>query len=198
MEIDNDKEEWDLVALNHPQAHYTAEQKISAVTYYAITGSIYKSSQYTAIPEGTISKWKNESPWWPEALAQVRKRKQDELDSVLTGIIDDATKEVVDRIANGDEVVDKNGEIHRKKISGRDLATILAILFDKRALLRGDPTSRTEKVTSEALLEKLKSEMEEFAKKLQTGNTIIVMENKKNDKEDSARLAVDVPASGSS
>jgi hypothetical protein len=91
---------------------------------------------------------------------------QDQLDAELTGIISKATSEIVDRLENGDEVLDKNGNTRRKKLSSRDLTMVLAILFDKRALIRGDPTSRTEKITSEATLDKMITKFEDLARKM--------------------------------
>jgi hypothetical protein len=40
----------------------------------------------------------------------------------------------------------------------------LAILFDKRQLIRGEATSRTESISTDRRLEKLKSEFEKFSK----------------------------------
>ena len=54
--------------------------------------------------------------------------------------------EILDRVRNGDVVVTKDGAKVRKPLSGKDLVHVHAIVHDKRAMIRGEPTSRTEKV----------------------------------------------------
>jgi hypothetical protein len=46
----------------------------------------------------------------------------------------------MDRLENGDPVL-ISGEIRRTPVSARDLAMVAAIVYDKRALLREDPTA---------------------------------------------------------
>jgi len=156
----------DLTYLYNPHSKYTAEQKLNVVTLYALTGNLETCAKHTGINYQTIKDWHTRGVWWEEALLNVRKHMQDQLDAELTGIISKATAEILDRLENGDEVLDKNGKPRRKKLSSRDLTMVLAILFDKRALIRGDPTSRTEKVTSEATLDKMITKFEDLARKM--------------------------------
>ena len=60
-----------------------------------------------------------------------------------------------DRLRNSDAHIGKSGEIIRKPIGGRDIAVITGVLFDKRALLRHQPTSISGKVDTEKQLEEL-------------------------------------------
>ena len=60
--------------------------------------------------------------------------------------------------------IDKNGDVVRRQMSGKDKAWVMGITFDKRALLRGDPTSRTEKVDQKALISELKEDFEAMAR----------------------------------
>jgi hypothetical protein len=156
----------DLTYLYSPKSKYSAEQKLSVVAIYALTGNLEQCHKQTGINYATIKDWHTRSTWWEEAMLNVRKHMQDELDGKLTGVINRATDEIVDRLDNGDEVLDKNGNTRRKKLSARDLTMVLAILFDKRALIRGDPTTRTEKVSSEETLNKMLSKFEDLAKKM--------------------------------
>ena len=155
--------EFDLSELYSPRAHYTAEEKLQAVTAYVMTGSIRGAVRLTGLKQQLISDWKNNSSWWPDAYALTKKKKQEEADGVMTTIIHAAANETLDRILNGDEVLDKNGNIVRRKMGGKELATTMAITYDKRALLRGDPTSRTEKTDTSSLMQQLKDNFEKMA-----------------------------------
>ena len=62
------------------------------------------------------------------------------LDLGLTKIINQASARVLDALEHGQKVISKDGEIHEIPISGKDAATIFAIVFDRRQLLRKQPT----------------------------------------------------------
>ena len=84
--------------------------------------------------------------------------------SKFTDIVDTALEAIQDRLVNGDHIYDKRtGEIHRKAVSMRDATVVAATIVDKRQLLRGKPTSRSEKVSVDARLGKLAEEFARFA-----------------------------------
>ena len=155
---------WDMSELYSSRSCYTAQQKLQAVTAYVMTGTVRGSARITGLTPQLISEWKNKSSWWPDAYAAVKVQKQEEMDGIMTSIIHFAGEEVVDRLLNGDEVITKDGDLIRKKMSGKDTAWTLAIVSDKRALLRGDPTSRTEKIDQNKLIEALKQSFEDMGK----------------------------------
>ena len=141
---------------------YTPEERIMAATYYAITGSSIQASekcksQGTPIPASTIRKWKNTTSWWKPVLHEVRKAKQDELDAKLTSIIMEGAEKLEDRVRNGNiKLNPKTGELNRIPMTSGELAKdAVGIPYDKRALMRGDPTSRTEKIDPKLMLEDL-------------------------------------------
>ena len=141
---------------------YTPEQRIMAATYYAVTGSSIQASDKcaatgTPIPASTIRKWKNTTSWWKPVLHEVRKAKQDELDAKLTSIIMEGADKLEDRVRNGNiKLNPKTGELNRIPMTSGELAKdAVGIPYDKRALMRGDPTSRTEKVDPKLMLEDL-------------------------------------------
>ena len=72
----------------------------------------------------------------------VRKMKDEELDANLTDVLSFSMEQITDRLINGNLVLDKDGNERRIPISARDLTTNFAILFDKRTILRADPTSK--------------------------------------------------------
>lgn len=162
--------ELDLNELYAPNGKYTPEEKLYAVVCYMVEGNSIKASKRCGVPPDTIRWWKNESSWWNDAMREARRQYQDMLDARLTSIIHKATDEFEDRLINGDEVITKGGGLAKKKMGGRDVATSMAILYDKRALLRGDPTSNPGKGSSNQL-DALAQKFEAFARKMEeSGN----------------------------
>lgn len=159
----DDNNEYDLSELYSSRARYAPELKIAAATAYVMTGTVKGVERLTGLKQQTISEWKNSSSWWPDLVSRIKKEKQDNVDAIMTNIIHEAGTQVLDRILNGDEVLDKNGDIIRKKMSGKDTAMVMAITWDKRALVRGEPTSRSEKVDQRAIMEELKEQFAEIA-----------------------------------
>jgi|AACY02.16.fsa_nt_gi hypothetical protein len=162
--IDHSKE-LDITEVKGRLANVDRLQQMEAVAVYCYTGSMPKAAKAIGAKVHNIRDWKNQ-PWWNEAVNEVRKRMNDELDGRLSGVVDRLVAEIEDRINKGDEVVVAGGEKVRKKVSARELATTLSILFDKRALIRGDPTSRTERTSTDDHLEKLEKKFEDFTKRL--------------------------------
>ena len=172
----------DLADLYHPQSVYTPEQKVRAAQAYLITGTSVKAQKYCGIKADMIRKWKAQSEWWPELFQQVKKSKNDELEASFTQIMDSAIVQVADRLDNGDSKVQKDGSIIKVPMGGKEIAIVLSIMYDKRALLRGDVTSRTEKKDSNAM-QLLQSKFEDIAKQLEAkpiNETYEVLENDKN------------------
>ena len=153
-----------------PRAKVPPEFKIRAAVCYMITGTVNGVERMTGISHQTVAAWKNKSQWWPLVMAKVKKDKQDELDAEITTLIHKSTSELHDRLENGDEVLLKDGsgetasvESFNRKLSGKDIASIINTLYDKRAMLRGDPTSITAKATSGDVIQELKKTFEKIA-----------------------------------
>ena len=167
---------YDLAELYSSNARYTADEKLAAVLAYVMTGSVRGVVRLTGLRQQLISDWKNNSTWWNDAYMSVKKEKQEEIDSSFTTIIHAASGEMIDHIMNGDEVIDKNGDTRRVKMKGKELAWCMGISYDKRALLRGDPTSRTEKVDYNKQLEDLRKEFGAMASEHLTHSVIKTIE----------------------
>ena len=146
---------------------WTPEDRIMACTYYAITGNSLQAAEKCKghggkeIPASTIRKWKNYSAWWKPVLHEVRKSKQEELDAKLTNIIMEGTDQLSDRILNGNHKLNnRTGELDRIPMSSSELSRdAIGIPFDKRALMRGDATSRVERVDPQEMLKGLAEQL---------------------------------------
>ena len=163
-----------LQEINYRCDKYTPAQRIQAATVWTVTGNDREVERQTGIPRHAIIYWRRKSPWWKELVRQVRKAKQDELDAMLTGIIFKGVEQIADRIENGNpkRSITEDGRVleYTVPLSAGELATAtLAIPYDKRALLRGDPTARTERSSQDEIQEslaKLANTFESFAKRI--------------------------------
>lgn len=141
----------------------TIDDRLDAALAWLITGNTVEASKLCGVPDRTIREWMSKE-WWEPILEEARKAKQKELDAVWTRIIHKAAVEINDRLDNGDSVVTKFGKIEKLPIRARDLSFILSVVADKRALARGEPTSRSEKKTVEESLNSVAKRLESFDK----------------------------------
>ena len=139
---------------------WSVEDKLRAAMAYLITGNSLEAAKVCGIPDKTIRDWTRET-WWADFIGECRKEKNEELDAAFTDILHKAMGEVKDRITNGDEVIDtKTGTKNRKKVSARDATLVAAVLVDKRAILRGEPTRISKTISEKDRLKTLAQDLE--------------------------------------
>lgn len=162
---DNEEREfWRLMEIIPHDHHYTAYERLDVLMAYVATGKPMKVASLTNVPYSTIIAWKNKSKWWKPALREIRKQKDDELDARLSAIIEKSLNEMDDRLENGDEIIDKDGNTIRRKVSFKDLSVAgVAVSFDKRALGRGEPTARIEQVSDAERTKRLQQQFKAIA-----------------------------------
>ena len=155
----------DLIPDDKINGKYTKEQKARAVAFYFAHRSLRKVESLTGIPRPTIALWKNNSEWWGILWTIFNAQKNDELDGALTDIIDKSVVEMRDRLENGDQKLTKDGELVRVAVPFRDLAVAgLGVTFDKRALGRGEATSRTEHISEGDRLKRLEAQFKRISR----------------------------------
>ena len=173
--LEEEEQKLELSDLYRANGKWSPEDKIAAATAYIYTGTSQAASRMLRewgieIADSTIRWWATQSSWWPELVKQVRKDKDEEIDALQTNLLHETGEQILDRVRNGDEVITKDGDIVRKKMTGRDLTIVHGTVWDKRALKRGNPTTRVEKNDNEALLE-LAQRFNQFAKQMEeSGN----------------------------
>jgi hypothetical protein len=140
------------------------ETKLEAAIAYIITGNAVEASKLCNVPDRTIRYWTT-CPWWEDILAEAQRVKQKELDAIWTGLIHKAADGIRKRIDQGDATLTKSGEIKYVPIKAKDLAIIMSIATEKRALLRGQPTQRKENVTVEKKLDLIRGALADQAEK---------------------------------
>jgi len=139
------------------------EKRIEVASLYA-SGVVSSKDleRLTGVPNTAIRTWRTQD-WWPELLEKIHSTVDHDTVSKFTKIVDDSLNVIQDRLIHGDHVYNKRtGEIRRKPVSMRDATVVAATVVDKRQLLRGKPTSRTEKVSVDARLLKLAEEFKRF------------------------------------
>lgn len=139
------------------------EDRVTACMTYFLTGSYTKTAKAVGASYATILKWKD-MEWWMPTLLICKKKKQEELDIVLTTCIHSAIGQLSDRISEGDSKLNRDGDLIKIPMTGKDLASSMALLFDRRALIRGEPTSRTETSGEQGRLDNLQKQFEEMSK----------------------------------
>lgn len=157
-----------LVKKGMERGIYPEEKRIEAVTIYAATGHFGRTSELTKLPESLIRQWRKQS-WFQELLREIRSENNEKLDAKFTEIVDAALDQLSDRITHGDHVVLRDGSLVRRPVTAKDLSLVSAINIDKRQLLRGEPTSRSESLgtveqQTVGRLEKLAETFEQLAK----------------------------------
>lgn len=164
------EEDYDLRFLDHHNSTYSREQKLAAVQTYMLTGSLTQTALNTGLPDRLIINWKQNAVWWDEALEKARKLKQDTLDATLTNTIHNVTKKLVERLEEGDPYIKKDGDIGFMPIKFKELAVGMAVLYDKRALIRGEATSIRKE--SQESLKTLENRFKEFALQLKEKDVV--------------------------
>lgn len=142
---------------------YSDKTKMDVACTFAVVGNSRRVSELTGVNEATIRTWKT-TQWWNEIQARIIKEQDEELDTKLTKLVDKAVAEVNDRLEHGDYVYNaKEDKLVRKPVGAKDLAVVTAITIDKRQLMRGQPTSRVEKVSQDEQLKLLAAEFRKMA-----------------------------------
>ena len=138
------------------------EMRIEAVALFAAIGNVAEVARIMDMNAATLRSWKT-TEWWELMMRRVHNEKDEELDTKFTKIVDKAIDEINDRLENGEFIYNaRTGETVRVKPKMRDVAMVAATNLDKRQLLRGQPTSRTEKIDVKDSLTRLANEFAKF------------------------------------
>ena len=136
--------------------------KDAAVAKYVATGSRSITARELNIPVDTLNGWMKKD-WFKEAIAAKRNEQIELLDSKLTESIDEAIKQMQDRLKNGDTVYNqRTGKFTQAPAKLRDLNHAFSSLIEKRQLIRKLPTKITEQQSTAAQLQNLADQFQQF------------------------------------
>ncbi len=131
---------------------------------WAATRNLSAVHKLTGVPVKVINGWRDEV-WFQEVCSKVRREKNDVLDAKITQALDKTVDILLDRYEHGEMVYDRTAKAYRRDpVRVKDIAYMTNVIFDKRQILRGKPTSRTESVSSDTKLKELKENFEKLAK----------------------------------
>ncbi|HNU62663.1 MAG TPA: hypothetical protein PKL04_10740 [Methanofastidiosum sp.] len=138
-------------------------KKIELVTTFLATGSFRLACSICKVPLATANQWKR-TEWFKEMVASIQAEENTQLDAKLSKIVDKSLDVVMNRLEEGDFILDsKTGTIKRVPVKMRDAKSVMTDLFDKRQLIRKQPTKITEAQTVDKRLEMLAQRFEKFA-----------------------------------
>lgn len=144
---------------------WSEAKRIEVATAHAMGLKAPMIEAATKVPTQTIRHWRLQD-WFKDLVDEIRREDDHEVDAKLTKIVGKSLDAVVDRLENGDFMFNpKQGKFVRRPVYARDVTRIADIMFDKRNLLRGKPTSisgKQEQISDR--LVKLAIEFERFVK----------------------------------
>jgi len=159
--------------------NYTREEAVATVLGYTLTGSLKKAGQISGINYNLVKQW-SKTDWWNECVLLAREIISEKLEDKLTSILNEALNQLAQRLDTGN-IIFRNGKTAKVPIGVAELTKIVQILFDKRQLIRGDVTSRSENKSMDTRLDEIKKRAEEFVRDQEVvNNDEKVVQLKKN------------------
>lgn len=141
---------------------WTWEDKVAVATKYMQLGNMRLVSELTEVPYQTILDWRK-TEWWPQLCDEIKQIKRSKMGAKLEEVIELSVTEVMDRLQNGDFVLDrKTGEIVRKPVSMRDAAQVTNQLITRQIQMEELAERLTHR--KESIKESLQMLAKEFAK----------------------------------
>lgn len=156
--------QWGKLGRIYNNPNFVSEaKKVEVATVWAVTKDIKKTAFLTKMKPWVIRELMTQ-PWFDNVVSRVVKQQNDALDAKLTAVINQAVDVIHDRLVNGDYIKDnKTGEVERIPVKARDAGAVLETSFRQRQLIRGEATHRTESVSTDQKLAKLKVQFEKLA-----------------------------------
>ena len=149
--------------LPHEPGRWDKRKQLAAVTTYLATGSIAETSRICNIPYRTVQSWKLDSDWWQQTIDEIQSGENQKTDVKMSKVIDKTLEMLMSRIEEGDYQYDqKTGRLVKVPLKARDLERISSGLFDKRQLIRKQPTNIKQSDLNQA--DRLLKLAEQFAK----------------------------------
>jgi hypothetical protein len=135
--------------------YFDQERKTDAATLYCVYGDLEEVSKLTDVPLQFLRQWKEEA-WWVEIQKRVFVEQNDKLSSRISTVLNKSIEQIEERLTNGDQTYNpKTGEISRKPIEARVLASLFETLSHQRRITRGEPTAISARVSVDDRLVRL-------------------------------------------
>jgi hypothetical protein len=124
-----------------------SDQVADFMLLYVAGTPIREAARAVGLPEDRPRQWRR-MDWWARIESAARQVASQAADRKLSKVLDKAIANISERIDKGDPYT-AQGHVHFQPVSARDLAIILGVVYDNRALIRGEATQLTGEVKSE-------------------------------------------------
>lgn len=150
----------------HAPGWWSKKKRLEAVTTYLALGSMVETARLCNVPVSTLEGWKR-SDWWGELVQDIQSGEGQKQDNKMSKAIDKALDLIMERMEEGDYQYDqKTGRLVKVPLKARDLERVASGLFDKRQLIRKQPTNiKVNEQSQQDRLLKLAEQFAEFANK---------------------------------
>lgn len=137
------------------------EKRIEVATADAMGLKTPQIQAATGVAAGTVKKWRQEE-WYQDLIKEIQNEEDREIDGKLTRLVNKSLEVISDRMENGDWMWNsKDNKFVRKPVYMKDANRVATDLINRRNLLRGKPTSISNK---EQMSDKLLALAEQFAR----------------------------------
>jgi hypothetical protein len=144
---------------------YPDSVKMDAIKLWLITGNLRAVSASLDIPYQTLQKWRY-ADWWGQMAEELRTEGHIQLSNKLKNIASKALDITLERLENGDYVLNqKTGEMVRKPVVMRDAHRVAESLIDRGLRISDKPIEEMNNQKIQDRLASLASAFESFAKK---------------------------------
>ena len=109
---------------------YTLSEKYEAVVAYMMYGTYSGAGKALGFPPDTIRDWAK-TEWWEDMMQRAISDVNAALRATGLKIVNKATEAILNRLDNGDEVSDRNGNMMRRKVSLKDALLASLTWFDE-------------------------------------------------------------------
>lgn len=152
---------------------WSETKKVECVTTWLVVGKLPLVEAVTGVPKATLRQWRMQ-PWWQELVDQIQTESDQELDTRLVKIVDKSLDVVIDRLENGEFILNsKTGQVIRSPVKMKDAHKVSVELLDKRDLIRDRKTIKVERQATEDLLQKLALQFATFVNKKLENKTLL-------------------------
>jgi len=113
------------------------QTKLRALAHFASSGSLSATADATGLAKSTLFEWTKDEEG-SEVIAHIRTALRHAIAADLVDNARLAVAEVRDRLINGDEVIQSDGSVVRRKVSGKDACYIASNSISQHAQLTMD------------------------------------------------------------
>lgn len=132
------EEETNIFPLSAPVEGEDISVEREAVRLFSLYGSLARVSRELNIDLYHLQKMAR-TQWWAEEYSQLQRLESAQKNAALTRVLDITLDKLEDRVQKGD-LIYKGGKLVRQPLTAAVLAKVADVVFDKRQLIRNQPT----------------------------------------------------------